>query len=151
MTLKLKTIVGRQRITKNTTPFEASYVRDVNAQFASIMKNMQKVVDTIDNITPDILIDALQPTFEKSQEYVPVDTGELKKSGFLEKDFSTKHPRVLIGYGRGGFPHYAAHVHERVDIPHEAPTRAKFLSSALQEDAVVIQDRIIAGLKRLVS
>lgn len=142
--LQLNASVGKVRMSA-TKPGENTYTRSMKASFKNILKNFQKVIDWTDQNSADILIDALAPTFEKAKDYTPVDTGRLKASGYLEKDTTTKIPRVVIGFGYRGNPDYASFVHERVDIPHKAPTRAKFLSSALEEDQVEIQKRIVLG------
>jgi hypothetical protein len=72
-------------------------------------------------------VEALEPTFDKSQELVPVLTGALKRSGFLGVGESRGKKVAEIGYGRGGVPFYAARVHEDLDVYHKPPTQAKFL------------------------
>lgn len=146
--LKLRSSVGRLRGGSDISPFEAAYIPKMKASMQNVLKNLQQFIDWVPDATADILEESLQPTFQKSQEYVPVDTGDLKNSGFLQKDSTKSSARVVIGYGRAGNPNYAAFVHERIDIPHEAPTRARFLSSALEEDQGDIQGRIIRALKQ---
>jgi hypothetical protein len=91
-----------------------------------------------ENMAPEVLLEAYRPTFEKSQAYCPKRTGALVRSGYLEKSGNS----IGIGYGRGGTPHYAAMVHEDTTMPHQPPTRAKFLQSALDEDYNEILTRI---------
>jgi hypothetical protein len=95
-----------------------------------------------------VLYNALKPTFDKSQTYVPIDTGDLKKSGYLEvrRRGLFRAYEVEIGYGRGGFPSYAIYVHE-TPIFHKPPTRWKFLQAAISEDGNEIQKRINEGFK----
>jgi hypothetical protein len=146
--LHLKASVGRIRNRKGVQPFEAGYIESVKSSFKGILDNMQQFVDWVPQTTSEILYDALIPTFNKSQVYTPVDTGDLKRSGFLEQEATKNGARVVIGYGRAGNPNYAAFVHERVDIPHAAPTRSRFLAAALEEDQGDIQNRIIQGYKQ---
>jgi hypothetical protein len=96
----------------------------------------------------EILYDALKPTFDKSQKYVPVATGDLKASGYLQvqRQGALRAYVAEIGYGRGGFPSYAIYVHE-TPIFHKAPTRWKFLQAALEEDSNEIRRRITDGFK----
>lgn len=61
----------------------------------------------------------------KSQELVPVDTGELKESGHVEVQGKT----AAVVYDA---PH-ALWVHERLDQHHEPPTQAKFLEQPAKE------------------
>lgn len=62
--------------------------------------------------------------YDKSMEYVPVDTGKLKKSGYIRKRGA--------GYEVGFSADYATYVHE-IPNHHEAPTQSKFLEDAALE------------------
>jgi hypothetical protein len=94
-------------------------------------------------MSPEILTQAYQPTFEKSQAYCPKKTGDLVSSGFMEvAGAGTKTPTVVIGYGRGGRPDYAPIVHEDTTKFHAPPTRSKWLQAALDEDYNQILQRI---------
>lgn len=106
------------------------------------------IFDQFEDATPEIMLEAMQPTFEKSQLYTPVDTGALQESGYLEIIGHGKNAIVQIGYGKGGRPDYTVYVHEAVDIPHRAPGRAKFLQSAVMEDLGQIYANLGLGYKR---
>lgn len=108
-----------------------------------VLKNYGRLISHIEQATPEILMEAMQPTFDKSQEYVPVDTSALKESGYLEIVEYRRTPRVEIGYGRNGEPDYAVAVHENLEWRHKSPTRAKYLQSAINEDEQAIRGRII--------
>lgn len=146
--INISASVGRQRITKSVSATEASYVVGIRQAFARITANYGKLIDGLVNITPDIIMEALEPTFELSQKYCPKDTGKLVESGFLETVGVGKNTRVAIGYAKGGNPHYAVYVHELTHLKHASPTRAKFLLTALEQDAPNIQKRIIVGYKQ---
>lgn len=76
---------------------------------------------------------AAQIIFDKSQEYVPVDTGVLKATGkIVETSSSSTHFQFSVSYGRAVAP-YAVFVHEMVQIPHDPPTRSKYLEAAVKE------------------
>lgn len=107
----------------------------LNKQFAELERNLRKAVKEIEGATLEGMKAAMEDVFETSQYYVPVDTGELAASGFLEIDTTVKNPRVIIGYAPRGRPHYAIIVHEDLEMPHQAPTQAKFLERAVQEHA----------------
>lgn len=123
--------------------------RDRPGSFAPIIANYIDLVEHLEGITPEILMDALEPTFEISQEYCPEDTGRLKDSGYLEITEFRGRPSVEIGYGRGGEPPYAATVHENMEWRHKAPTRAKWLQVALTEDEQNIQARLAYDYRRV--
>jgi hypothetical protein len=141
--ITIKASVGRQNFTALTPASEGAYISSIKAQMRGITDNLNSFVEQLKNIAPEVIYEALQPTFELSQEYVPVLTGALKDSGFLEQ----VEDRVYIGYGYSGNPEYASVVHENLEWHHEPPTRAKFLQDALEEQNEEIEQRIIKGLK----
>lgn len=142
----IKASIGRQKLTANTPANEAAYLGSVKDQMNSIMQNFISFAEQIGEQSATIVKTALQPTYDKSQVYVPVDTGALKESGFLEVDDADQ--RVYMGYGYGGEPNYTVFVHENLDAAHAAPTRAKFLQGPLEEDSDDIMTRIFLGFQR---
>jgi hypothetical protein len=67
-----------------------------------------------------------------AQEITPVETGALQASG-------TAQPAVIEANGNikaeiGFNTEYAAAVHERLDVHHEAPGQAKYLATALKNN-----------------
>lgn len=66
---------------------------------------------------------------KKSQQYVPVDTGLLKKSGQIEVTGSGMGARAAVLYQT----RYAIYVHEDLSKYHAPPTQAKFLERAVRE------------------
>lgn len=132
-------------MTKVVSPHQAGYIRAIRQQFENIEAILMAYVDHMNEQAGEIMLEALRPTFEKSQTYVPVKTGRLKRSGFLELRSGSRGPVVTMGYGKNNDPPYTAIVHERLDLWHKPPTRAKFLQSALEEDFGQIQKRLISG------
>lgn len=120
---------------------------DINRQFDRIMRNLDKKIKEIEGATLEGMVEAMEPIFETSQEYVPVKTGELALSGFLEIDDTVKHPRVVIGYAARGKPDYAVIVHENLEVQHAHPTRAKYLETAVAEHFDDILPRVHRHVK----
>ena len=142
--------VGRIRATNARGNIHPGYERAVKAQMDAILKEYRRWVDHVKGQGAEVLREALEPTFFKARDiYTPIDSGDLRDSGFLEAGRSSAGPFVAIGFGRGGSPHYAALVHERTDFFHKPPTRSKFLQVALEEDAAEIQSRIAKGYKHV--
>ena len=139
--------IGRKRLAASISPETAGYTRSARASMAAIIRNYRRFVKNVEQEMPQVLLAALEPTYEKSQEYCPKDTGALVESGYLEITTFRGNSRVEIGYGKGGDPDYAAAVHENMEWRHKAPTRAKWLQIALEEDASAIQGRITNMLK----
>lgn len=127
--------VGRQRVTVAAHPSEAGYIRSIRSQMDVITKNMLKLIEGIENVTPHAIRFGLEPIFTESQRLVPVDTGDLKASGYVEVRTESRGGRVRaeIGYGKHGRPHYAGFVHEMVQIPHAGVTQAKYLEAAVNK------------------
>ena len=148
--VRLSAVVGRKSLRGNQ--YDSS-VRgpqmDVRAAMRSVISGYQKLVDALQDVTPEIIYDALEPTFEKSQEYCPVDTGRLKDSGYIRITQFRGTPTVEIGYGIGGEPPYTVNVHENLNWRHKYPTRAKWLEVALTEDDEAIQQRIISAYQEM--
>lgn len=59
----------------------------------------------------------------KSLRLVPVDTGRLAGTAFVRGPRGLSRPEVRVGYGTN----YAVFVHERLDVRHKSPRKAKFL------------------------
>lgn len=120
---------------------------DLNRQLNRLVANFQGLTDHMGSQAPEILYQALEPTFEKSKVYCPKDTGALVGSGYLEVEQTKNGAQAAIGYARGGRPWYAVYVHE---IPryHKEPTRWKWLQLALQEDADDIRELLLNAVAR---
>jgi hypothetical protein len=121
---------------------------DARADMNAVIRNYRRLVEHLQDVSPDVLYEALEPAFELSQEYCPVSTGTMRASGYLEKTTFRGIPTVEIGYGRGGVPEYTVAVHENLEWKHDDPTRAKWLQVALSESAHDIQDRIRQGYRQ---
>jgi hypothetical protein len=106
-----------------------------------IIRNAQQVIDGIQNASPEGLRYALQSIFDESQIMVPVKTGKLKSSGYLEVTSTPRGARGVVGYAKAGNPQYAAWVHEFTERFHSPPTQAKFLSEAVSRHIDEIPSR----------
>lgn len=141
--------VGRQRISRAMEPHEAGYVSNITTQMVNIRTNLKKIVDGIHGATPAAIKHGLQPIFDTSQVLVPVKTGKLKRSGFLEAHQTMRGASGSVGYAKSGNPHYAALVHERTEFYHAPPTQAKFLEEAVKRELSKVEPRIHGYMKGL--
>lgn len=117
-------------------------VRTNRANGVMAVRNFRTLTAAVRASAPTVLKRALTPTFNLSQVFVPVRTGALKRSGFLEITGRGKTASVQMGYGRRGVPPYALIVHEEFGFRHKPPTRAKFLEEAVN----VTQQNVIGFL-----
>lgn len=139
--------VGKIRSTGSKFPWEPGYVASVRAQLDDLQKIMKSFVKQVEYTTPEICLEALRPTYEKSLGWCPVDTGDLRQSGYLEILPFRGQQRVEMGYGKHGIPFYAVIVHENLEYEHKPPTQAKWLERAVTEDLEDIQQRIVEGMQ----
>ena len=130
--------------------FKAARDIEVSTQIAGIENKLEMVINAIKGLTPDVLLEILEPVLEQSQIYCPVKTGALKNSSYLEvmQQGTGGTISAEIGYGRGGVPHYTIFVHEDMEKFHVPPTQAKFLERAIDEILPNIQDQILRKYKQ---
>jgi hypothetical protein len=141
---RVRSFVGRQSFRGQfaTDYADRTLAREFRASMDDVLGNLNNWIRHMEGASADIAVEALRPTFDKSQMYCPVDGGDLKASGYLESRLFRGHAVAEIGYGKGGNPDYAIYVHERTDLKHKAPSRSKFLQDAVEEDLSAIQGRI---------
>lgn len=140
--------VGLRRITAQRSAAENVSAGNARRGMQNVVNNITRFVAHMGDQMPEILREALQPTFDKSQRYVPIDTGVLKDSGYLAVVKRFNGAVAEIGYSKGGRPYYGVFVHENLEAHHRSPTRAKFLQAALEEDESAIQRRILDAVKK---
>lgn len=81
----------------------------------------------------------------ESKKVVPVDTGELRRSGFWRIRWAgTMRAEAVIGYTK----EYAIWVHERLDLRHKPGKIAKFLEVPAKRFGKKMQDIIAAEVKK---
>lgn len=144
--------LGRSFSGQNTTQqfYGKSFSRDTRESMSRILSNYAQLIRNVRNVLPDVLEEALRSTFNKSLMYCPVDTGLLVKSGrLISGRGSNGRAFARISYGNEGAIHYASIVHERTDLHHDAPTRAKYLQSAMEEDLGEFKSRLIRALGKM--
>jgi hypothetical protein len=125
--------VGLRRISAGTYSAQAASTRAARQNLKSAIAAVQRVLEKVENATPEGLRYAVQPIFDRSQELVPVDTGKLRDSGYIEVTSTARGSRVVVGYAKAGDPHYAVYVHENLYAKHLPPTGARFLYGAFEE------------------
>lgn len=126
----------------------ASATARVGRQMANIRNNLRKVLRKIDNATGPAIVFGMQPIFDESQILVPVKTGALKRSGFLDVERRGGGASAAIGYAKKGEPLYAIIQHERLDFSHQAPQQAKYLEEAVNRHIDKIQPRVAEFIRK---
>lgn len=147
--LKFSANIGKTRIRgAGQYPSEKAITSSMQKSGRAMTKAILDIFDQFEAVSEDIMLEALEPTMELADFYCPVDTGEMIASHYLEGTGTPRAPRVEIGYGRRGSPYYTAYVHEMVGIPHQEPTRSKWLQAAVMEDLENIYRRVGEGYKQ---
>ena len=139
--------VGRKRIGRSVSPLEAGYTRSIRAQMEQIEKAISARLHVLENLTPAALRYGLLPIFEESQRLVPVLSGALKDSGYIETRKGPRGAQGEVGYGKGGDPFYAVIVHERMELHHDGVTQAKYLEEAVSRHGGKVPDRVAEFLR----
>lgn len=147
MAKRLHLYMGRRNVSRTGTDSRAVLERQLADSMRDITDNLQQFIDHLNDVAPDILVEALEPTLGKSLDQVPRDTEELADSAYLEAEKYRGGARAVLGYGRNGTPDYAIFVHEMQEYAHADGTKAKFLQDPLDEDYF----SIIQALPRLIN
>lgn len=114
--------------------FRKSSTQNARQDMAEIIRRYETLIRHLENITPQILFNAVQPVRNRAAVYVPKKTGALAASERIQFGVSEGgKPMVSLTYGDES-AWYAAIVHEMVGLNHESPTRAKYLQAALEEE-----------------
>lgn len=80
----------------------------------------------------------------ESKRRVPVDTGALRASGFVEQPVRNgRNISVTLAYGT----EYAIPVHENLEAHHRSPGQAKYLESVLNESRSSMAARLAARIR----
>lgn len=149
MVKRLHIGVGPRRQRRNPPfPSEPDYIVFMRESAKAMTDAMLDVLDQFEDVSEDIMLEVLEPTFEKAKYYTPKDTMELVESAYLEKASFRGKPRVEMGFAKGGKPVYAVYVHEILEYKHEEPTQAKFLEYALYESLDDIYVQLGASYRR---
>jgi hypothetical protein len=136
--LRLKSVVGGK---KSFSPVDMDYTQQIRSQMDDIISNFRTIQGAVPGLGVHALQHALSPIYDTSQELVPVDTGKLKASGYIEVQQEGSELTGNVGYARDNDPFYAVIVHERLDLRHEPPTQAKFLEEAINRHIDEIPER----------
>lgn len=142
--------VGFKKIPSNTVwASEAGFISQMRERSQYLTDALEEILQSFEDESPEIMLEAMGPIFQHSQELCPKLTGDLVRSGYLEISSRGKIPTVEIGYAKGGNPRYAVYVHEMVQIPHKPPTQAKFLEVAVLQGLDDLEKRLERGYGEL--
>lgn len=148
LTVNTRLVMGKTTVGKTIWASEPAFIQQANSAMRALQKEIMSALKQFEDVTPEILLSVMQPIFEESQVLVPVSTGDLKNSGYVELTSFRGTPTVEIGYAKGGNPWYAMYIHEMINIPHKPPTQAKFLEKPVNDHLSTLQDDIANAYKK---
>lgn len=100
-----------------------------------VQEDMRRMPGKVNAATKKETLELTAKIYERSQVYVPVDTGRLKASGRIEHHERGPGSFVFsVKYGGPGMK-YAIYVHEDPTKKHAPPTSMKYLERAVVEVA----------------
>ena len=126
-------------------------------EFADLPR-AQKAMLNMERLTPATVVAALYGIAEEimteSKEIVPVDTGNLKSTGHVQRpELHGRVAEVTLGYGgtaaNGEEVGYAWWVHETLEAHHKEPSKAKYLEDPINEHMNDIDGRLARALDDL--
>ena len=95
---RIRPYMGQRRVGSSRGPVFASLQASFRENVGGIIKSLEEYLEDFKDITPDVLVEALEPTFGKALEYTPEDTGDLRESGYLEAEKFHNRSVVAIGF-----------------------------------------------------
>ncbi len=111
-------------------------ISDTGRQIKTVISNLKSVFEGLKKgAITDALMEMGEEIVTQTTPLVPEDTGALKESWAITTDPSSDNPKVVVSYGgdgRKGFVNYAVRIHEDMQMFHESPTQAKFLSAGAE-------------------
>jgi hypothetical protein len=109
---------------------------------------LHRIAVQVEDVSAPIARDQAEAVLQRSQELVPVDTGDLKRSGRVLTGPPRKGRTIyqvayggIIGSARRKTIDYALYVHEDLTARHPRGGQAKYLERAALEKVKSIHDR----------
>ena len=119
----------------------------IDYKFDEVIGNMEQLDHTIPLKAAAALYQEALVVQKESMKRTPVDTGSLRASHETSPPrWSGDNLEVSIKVGGPAAP-YAAPVHERTEVQHDAGTGAKFLENAVHEAAPTLLARVAKRMK----
>lgn len=124
--------------------------RNAKKQMAEIQKRLEAELAKMENVTEDTIRELGAEILERSQQLVPVDTGDLKGSAFQETSAAAGSVQTTVGYNADGSAPHAVFAHEIGPYanPTTPGTQYKFLETAANETSGDIPRTLQRRLQR---
>lgn len=147
MSRPLRFSIGYKRATRTSSQATAKTGVQIKRQFAEINKRLDLLSRAIERSTIGVTKEALKVIFDESQILVPINTGVLKASGYIDVRRTRSGVIGEVGYAPRNNPPYALFVHENLEMQHKPPTQAKYLQAAVEKNASKVTAMILNHLR----
>lgn len=108
---------------------------------ADVLRRLQQVIHEAPTVVAQALFEEAEIEMTEARERTPVETGDLRRSGFVQPpEIDRDAVSVTLGFGGPAAP-YAVYVHENLEAFHPVG-QAKFLESTLLESVPHLPARI---------
>lgn len=122
-------------------------------------KRLEGMISDINPLSMKLLKEDAYKIMAESLEQVPVDTGALQNSGYVEETYTFRGPQVRFGYGgahaqvnpKTGKPtsQYMRSVHEDV-LVHHKEGKAKFLEDPINNYRAKDRNNFLGRMAKLI-
>lgn len=106
-------------------------------------QNIKKLQQQYPKRVANAMLAEARVELKEARRRTPVDTGELRASGFVAQTITRSKIETEIGFDTP----YAIFVHEDLEANHPRGGQAKFLESVLRESAPHMADRLARRLR----
>ena len=107
------------RVDKTSAAFQR-HGKNLKASLKKLEQQIQVKIDSVKDVSEEGLLAVGNDMLNRSLEIVPIETGALKKSAFIETDKTPGRISVSFGYNKDGSAPYAVFAHEIG--PYKKPT-----------------------------
>jgi len=115
--------------------------RNPDQQLREVMRSLDDAITDVQRATQASVYKGALFLQRQVLPRIPIDTGTLRNSAFLDSNWDPTAPMVRVGYGAD----YAIYVHENLKARHPVG-EAKFLERALVDNAGEIRRIIRSGV-----
>lgn len=130
-----------------------SYIRrkgDAEKALKEVTKNLEKILKTVGEVSGESLDNIAKEIKKKSDEYAPLDKGDLRNSSYTSSEKQGNKYTAEVGYKAD----HAIYLHENYGTSYANPTtqgtKPKFLESAATEIESDIPRIVAEDIKKVI-
>ena len=112
----------------------------------NVMRNLQAKINEIKDATKEAVNEVALDLIGKAKERAPLDTGDLRGSGFANMTEGNNKYKAKVGFSEP----YALEQHENLQYQHPRGGEAKYLENPLKENEERYIDHIKSKVRRVI-